>query len=265
VHFFYDSMCAPCAELNWTKRRQTADLTGRVALLTGARVKIGYQASIKLLRGGARVIATTRFPRDAARRYAREPDFADWGERLAIYGLDLRHTPSVETFCREILARYDRLDVIINNACQTVRRPVGFYDHLMQGETDPAASLPRAERRLLEDHERLSGTTALATRRLLVDAARARLEAIAKQGDGFALAEVDLSIRGEGEILGTRQHGLPRFRVADLPEDIGLLVSARDELAPLIREQGSLDSPQLALIAEAARRRFGDELDPLAA
>src|SRR5262249_43516905 len=86
VHTFYDSMCPSCAELNWTKRHQTADLRGRVALVTGARVKIGYQAAIMLLRAGARVIATTRFPRDAAQRYAREPDFADWRDRLAVYG-----------------------------------------------------------------------------------------------------------------------------------------------------------------------------------
>src|SRR5262249_2438171 len=149
VHFFYDSMCGSCADLNWTKRHQTADLAGRVALVTGARVKIGYQAAIMLLRAGARVIATTRFPRDAARRYAREPDFREWGDRLAIYGIDLRHTPSVETLCRELLARRDRLDFIINNACQTVRRPVGFYHHLTDGET-PTPSPP--QRRLPHRH-----------------------------------------------------------------------------------------------------------------
>ena len=172
VHFFYDSMCPPCAALNWEKRNQTADLTGRVALVTGARVKIGYHAAIMCLRAGARVIATTRFPHDAARRYAREPDFAAWRDRLAIYGVDLRHTPSVETFCREVLARFDRLDFLLNNACQTVRRPTGFYDHLMQGETD-ASSLAAAERCLLDGHERLAHTTALAARPQLVDSARA--------------------------------------------------------------------------------------------
>jgi ATP-dependent DNA helicase RecG len=97
------------------------------------------------------------------------------------------------------------------------------------------------------------------------ETARRRLEAIASENDGFRLAEVDLALRGEGEILGTRQHGLPRFRVASLPEDIGLLVSARDELKALLREHGSFDAPELALIVEAARRRFGDELDPIAA
>src|SRR5437762_1529972 len=81
------------------KRREVADLHGRVALLIGGRVKIGYQAGIKLLRSGAALVVTTRFPRDAALRYAREPDFDDWGDRLEIFGLDLRHTPSVEAFC----------------------------------------------------------------------------------------------------------------------------------------------------------------------
>jgi NAD(P)-dependent dehydrogenase (short-subunit alcohol dehydrogenase family) len=173
VHFFYDAMCPPCAELNWAKRNQTADLTGRVALVTGARVKIGYHAAIMLLRAGARVIATTRFSRDAAQRYAREPDFATWGDRLAVYGVDLRHTPSVETFCHEVVARYDRLDFILNNACQTVRRPVGFYDHLLATETEPLSARPIAEQRLLEGHEQLGGATGIVASRRLVDSARA--------------------------------------------------------------------------------------------
>src|SRR5438046_1101450 len=136
----------------------------------GAGVRSGCQAAFLRVRAGARVIATTRFPRDAARRYAREPDFREWGDRLAIYGIDLRHTPSVETLCRELLDRFDRLDFIISNACQTVRRPVGFYDHLMDGET--ARPTPATEC-LLAPHEQLTATTALATRRLLVASARA--------------------------------------------------------------------------------------------
>ena len=114
IHHFYDQLCPACAELNFFKRTETADLRGRVALLTGGRVKIGYQAGIKLLRAGARLIVTTRFPRDSAQRYAKEPDFAEWGHRLEIFGLDLRHSPSVEAFCRHLLATRDRLDFIIN-------------------------------------------------------------------------------------------------------------------------------------------------------
>ena len=134
IHHFYDQMCPACAEFNFNKRTELADLRGRVALLTGGRVKIGYQAGLKLLRAGARLIVTTRFPRDSAQRYAREPDFGEWADRLEIFGLDLRHTPSVEALCSHLLATLPRLDFIINNACQTVRRPPDFYKHMMEGE-----------------------------------------------------------------------------------------------------------------------------------
>ncbi len=134
VHFFYDSMCPKCAELNYAKRFQTAPLNGQIALITGSRLKIGYQASLQMLRAGALVIATTRFPVDSALRYAREEDFHLWKDRLHIYGLDLRHTPSVELFCDYVEANYPRLDLLINNAAQTVRRPPGFYSHLMANE-----------------------------------------------------------------------------------------------------------------------------------
>jgi NAD(P)-dependent dehydrogenase (short-subunit alcohol dehydrogenase family) len=153
LHFFYDAMCAPCGDLNFAKRSQTADLRGRVALVTGSRVKIGYQAAIMLLRAGCQVIVTTRFPRDAAARYAREPDFEDWGSRLSVHGLDLRHTPSVELFTKHLNSSLERLDFIINNACQTVRRPAGFYGHLMTAEESAPSS--ERERRLLAGHEQL--------------------------------------------------------------------------------------------------------------
>ena len=135
VHHFYDQLCPDCAEFNHTKRYELADLRGTVALLTGGRVKIGYQAGIKLLRCGAELIVVTRFPRDAAARYAAEPDFDEWGDRLEVFGLDLRHTPSVEAFCSHVLSTRDRLDFIVNNACQTVRRPPDFYRHMLAGET----------------------------------------------------------------------------------------------------------------------------------
>jgi NAD(P)-dependent dehydrogenase (short-subunit alcohol dehydrogenase family) len=153
VHHFYDRLCLTCAEENFAKRTELADLRGRVALLTGGRVKIGYQAGIKLLRAGARLIVTTRFPRDSAARYAREPDFQEWADRLEIYGLDLRHTPSVEAFCTELLATEQRLDFIINNACQTVRRPADFYEHMRETETAALTSMPEDVRRLLGSYD----------------------------------------------------------------------------------------------------------------
>jgi NAD(P)-dependent dehydrogenase (short-subunit alcohol dehydrogenase family) len=155
IHHFYDQLCPSCANLNFRKRTELADLRGRVALLTGGRVKIGYQAGIKLLRSGAQLIVTTRFPRDSAARYAREPDFSDWGHRLQIFGLDLRHTPSVEAFCSHLIETRERLDFIINNACQTVRRPPDFYQHMMAAENASLNETPEKVHRLLGTYEGL--------------------------------------------------------------------------------------------------------------
>ena len=157
LHHFYDQLCPACAKLNFFKRTELADLKGRIALLTGGRVKIGYQAGLKLLRCGARLIVTTRFPRDAASRYAKEPDFDSWGDRLEIFGLDLRHTPSVEAFCREMLATRSRLDFIVNNACQTVRRPPAFYEHMMASESAAVHDMPAHVRKLVGSYEGLRG------------------------------------------------------------------------------------------------------------
>ena len=157
LHHFYDGMCPACADFNYVKRFQTADMTGRTALVTGSRVKIGYQAGLKLLRAGARVLVSTRFPHDAARRYAAEPDFGDWSSRLRIHGLDLRHSPSVEIFARFLNQSETRLDALVSNACQTVRRPVGFFQHLLAHETLPWKELPKAERSVLEGHYECRG------------------------------------------------------------------------------------------------------------
>lgn len=153
VHHFYDTMCKACGDLNYDKRFQTANLQGRVALVTGSRLKIGYQCALKLLQAGARVIMTTRFPRDAALRLEREPDFSVWRDRVHVHGLDLRHSPSVELFCDLVARKYDRLDYLINNAAQTVRRPPAFYSHLMEQELAPYESLSEGARQVLADHE----------------------------------------------------------------------------------------------------------------
>ena len=157
LHHFYDQLCPACATFNYAKRGELADLHGRVALLTGGRVKIGYQAGIKLLRAGAHLIVTTRFPRDSAMRYAAEPDFAEWGQRLEIFGLDLRHVPSVEAFCHELVTSHDRLDFIVNNACQTVRRPPDFYRHMMELETAALGAMPEHARKLVGAYEGVRG------------------------------------------------------------------------------------------------------------
>jgi NAD(P)-dependent dehydrogenase (short-subunit alcohol dehydrogenase family) len=134
VHSFYHLLCPKCAEFNCVKRSQRADLAGRVALITGGRIKIGYQLGLRLLQDGARVIITTRFPQDCARRYSLEPDFNIWCDRLQIHGLDLRDIKSLEGFIEYLLDRESGLDIIINNACQTVKRPLEFYKHLLERE-----------------------------------------------------------------------------------------------------------------------------------
>lgn len=160
MHRYYDSLCEVCGDFNYVKREQTADLQGHYALVTGARVKIGFQASLKLLRAGAHVIVTTRFPVDAADRYARERDFHLFRERLQIYGLDLRHTPSVELFARFLVERLPRLDHILNNACQTVRRPAAFFQHLLAREAEPVGALPQGLRDTLAGHHELRSALA---------------------------------------------------------------------------------------------------------
>ncbi|MBD2182290.1 SDR family NAD(P)-dependent oxidoreductase [Aerosakkonema funiforme] len=141
-HFFYPQLCINCGDFNYAKRNQTADLKGFFALVTGARVKIGYAVTLKLLRAGATVIATTRFPHDAAKRYASESDFGEWKNRLHIYGLDLRNIARVERFTQNIASFYTRLDIIINNAAQTIRRPPAFYQHLVEFEALSLTELP---------------------------------------------------------------------------------------------------------------------------
>lgn len=200
LHFFYDGMCEPCAEKNYDKRFQTASLEGRVAVITGARIKIGFQAALMMLRAGARVIVTTRFPRDAATRFSREDDFAKWQDRLEVYGLDLRHSPSVELFARYLDQTKDRLDILVNNAAQTVRRPAGFYAHMLDLEERPADSLPPAVQAVLRGHEECKAAM-LAGRPF----ERSRGErALGTGAGGSAEATGFVAWRGEGPGVGIR-------------------------------------------------------------
>ncbi len=189
LHFFYDSMCASCADLNYKKRFQTASLEGRVALITGARIKIGFQSALMMLRAGARVVVTTRFPRDAASRFAREDDFAKWQGHLEIHGLDLRHAPSVEMFARYLTQTKDRLDILINNAAQTVRRPAGFYAHMLDLEQRPWGSLEPRLQAVLRGHEACKAALAVGSggpgEHLLVSGGRGDATGfVAWRGDG---------------------------------------------------------------------------------
>lgn len=136
VDAFYHQLCPACALLNHVKRDARTDLTGKRALLTGGRAKIGMYIALRLLRDGATTTITTRFPRDAARRFAAMPDSADWLDRLSIVGIDLRDPAQVVALADEI-ASQGPLDILINNAAQTVRRSPGAYSHLADAELEP--------------------------------------------------------------------------------------------------------------------------------
>ena len=141
LHHFYASLCPTCAALNWRMRHASASLEGRVALVTGARVKIGFEIGCKLLRAGATLVATTRFPADALDRYARLDDFEAFRHRLVVHAVDLRDLRGVEAFCAFLDSTLDRLDVVVNNACQTVRRPAAYYRGLADRERAARAAL----------------------------------------------------------------------------------------------------------------------------
>ncbi|MBA4191135.1 MAG: oxidoreductase [Planctomycetaceae bacterium] len=142
LHHFYDSLCLECADWNFLRRHRTTDLRGRVALVTGGRVKAGYHVTLKLLRAGAEVVATTRFPKDAARRFAAEPDAEIWAGRLRLVGLDLRALAATEQFAAKMRSTLPHLDIFVANAAQTVRRPPAYYRSLVEAEREPLAALP---------------------------------------------------------------------------------------------------------------------------
>lgn len=144
IHFFYHQLCPSCADLNYTRRQQKADLSNRVALITGARVKIGYLTALRMLRDGAKVWVTTRFANDCAVRFGGEKDFADWAHRLKIVALDLRNLVQVRSFIKLLQEQETHLDIIINNAAQTIKRPAEFYRHLFEFEQNGAQALPAA-------------------------------------------------------------------------------------------------------------------------
>ena len=139
VDAFYHWLCPDCAALSHTRRDQGTDLRGRRALLTGGRAKIGMYIALRLLRDGADLTITTRFPRDAARRFAELADSPEWIDRLHIVGIDLRDPTQVVALADEVAAG-GPLDILINNACQTVRRSPGAYSHLVDGESQPLPS-----------------------------------------------------------------------------------------------------------------------------
>jgi NAD(P)-dependent dehydrogenase (short-subunit alcohol dehydrogenase family) len=170
VDAFYHQLCPSCARLNRQRREARTDLTGRRALLTGGRAKIGMYIALRLLRDGARTTVTTRFPKDAARRFASLPDSGEWLDRLDIVGVDLRQPGQVVALA-DAVAGDGALDILINNAAQTVRRSPEAYALLVAGEAEALQPAPLA-RELGADHDLHAVTTlALTARSTAIDAA----------------------------------------------------------------------------------------------
>lgn len=127
VHFYYGRMCPNCAEDNYMRRFETLDLTGRNAILTGGRVKVGYATALKLLRANANLTVTTRFPASALDNFMKEEDYHTWKDNLYIYGLDLRNLKAVEQFISFYKSKHNCLDILINNAAQTIKYDDNYY------------------------------------------------------------------------------------------------------------------------------------------
>ncbi|NOQ72881.1 MAG: SDR family NAD(P)-dependent oxidoreductase [Crocinitomix sp.] len=134
AHYFYSRICPKCAELNYEKRQFEMDLTNHVAIITGCRVKVGYSTTLKLLRAGAKVVGTTRFPALALETYQLEEDYSDWKAQLSVYGLDLRDLKQIDAFITYFESQFNHLEILINNAAQTIRYPDDYYLPLLERE-----------------------------------------------------------------------------------------------------------------------------------
>ncbi len=144
VDAFYHQLCPDCAAMSHAKRDARTDLRGKRALLTGGRAKIGMYIALRLLRDGAHTTITTRFPRDAVRRFTSLPDSPEWIERLKVVGIDLRDPAQVIGLAEDVAAA-GPLDILINNATQTVRRSPGAYQPLVDAELAPLPDGPLPE------------------------------------------------------------------------------------------------------------------------
>lgn len=128
-HAFYGMMCEPCGHLQFQKRNALGQLQDKIAIVTGARIKIGYETAIRLLLSGAEVIATTRYTTDACLRFYNHPQFSEFKNRLHVYHLDLSDKKSIEEFTQRVKKNFKQIDILINNAAQTIKRPESFYQH----------------------------------------------------------------------------------------------------------------------------------------
>ena len=135
IHSFYGNLCKKCGDYNYSFRTMKLDFTGRIAIVTGGRVKIGYYIATKLLSYGAKVLITSRFPKDALFKFQKEPDYEKWKNNLVVYPIDFRIFESTIKFVQFINDNFPHVDILINNAAQTIRRTASYYKYLLPIET----------------------------------------------------------------------------------------------------------------------------------
>ncbi len=254
IDWFYHQLCPDCAALHHAKRTARSDLAGKRALLTGGRAKIGMYIALRLLRDGAHTTITTRFPKDAARRFASLEDSADWLDRLKIVGLDLRDPGQVVALAEDVAAA-GPLDILINNAAQTVRRTPGAYAPLAEAE-HAALSGPEAVPELLsfgETHAALPshlGDTFADPTRLTPAAISARAMA-ARQAD-IATVGANGTLIDAGGLVPDELHINSWTEVVGGIDPVELLeVQLCNNVAPFVLVNAL--RPALAAAARAAR------------
>ena len=135
IHSFYGNLCKKCGDYNYSFRTMKLDFTGRIAIVTGGRVKIGYYIATKLLSYGAKVLITSRFPKDALFKFQKDPDYEKWKNNLVVYPIDFRIFESTIKFVQFINDNFPHVDILINNAAQTIRRTASYYKYLLPIET----------------------------------------------------------------------------------------------------------------------------------
>ncbi|MDM4761775.1 SDR family NAD(P)-dependent oxidoreductase [Galbitalea sp. SE-J8] len=261
VDAFYHQLCPECALLNHAKRDARTDLTGKRALLTGGRAKIGMHIALRLLRDGAHTTITTRFPRDAVRRFTSLPDSGEWLHRLRVVGIDLRDPAQVISLADSVAAA-GPLDIIINNAAQTVRRSPGAYSKLVDAELAPLPDGPLPELETF-GHTNDAHPLALAesvTSHPILAAAAATAERLTRESMGAGNASLERHLAGTaidaGGLIPDELHVNSWTQVVDQVDPLELLeVQLANQTAPFILIS-RLRAAMTDAVAAGARRAY---------
>ncbi|GGF40360.1 SDR family NAD(P)-dependent oxidoreductase [Subtercola lobariae] len=236
VDAFYHQLCPDCAAMSHAKRDARTDLTGKRALLTGGRAKIGMYIALRLLRDGAHTTITTRFPRDAVRRFSSLPDAHEWLHRLRVVGIDLRD-PAQVIGLAETVAEAGPLDILINNAAQTVKRSPGSYAPLAEAELSPLPDGPLPEM-ITFGHTNDAHPQALA-------ASVAAHPLLQRAGAASALAatkaNTNANANANSELVGSNLLGAALLDAGLTPDEL-----SADELSGLALAAGSSSLERLA-------------------